>query len=244
MASTTERRVVNVAGLVQGIVLVTFPAASTIFTEKSEYGLSSTQYGNMFLPQVALAIAASLLGAELAHRISTKRVFLLGLTCSTASMALLVASTPVKSVQSVAYPLLLIATAVLGAGFGLTVPVLNTYTSVFKPDRVDRAVLTLNALLGLGTALAPVLAAVFVGLGFWWGLPILSTVLTSGCPQRTCPVPRTASPSSGMGRCDSSWSRTTTLKGSLACARSSIPCWPTSASTRSPTSVVSTFMRG
>jgi fucose permease len=38
-------------------------------------------------------------------------------------------------------------------------------------------VLTLNALLGLGTALAPVLVAIFVGLGFWWGLPILSTVL-------------------------------------------------------------------
>ena len=43
----------------QGIVLVIFPAASTIFTEKSEYGLSSSQYGNMFLPQVALAIVAS-----------------------------------------------------------------------------------------------------------------------------------------------------------------------------------------
>src|SRR5262245_48027906 len=143
MASETERRVVNVAGLVQGIVLVTFPAASTIFTEKSEYGLSSTQYGNMFLPQVALAVAASLLGAELSRRISTKRVYLLGLTCSTVSMALLLASAPVKSDQSVAYPLLLIATAFLGAGFGLTVPVLNTYTSVFNPDRVDRAVLTL-----------------------------------------------------------------------------------------------------
>jgi fucose permease len=34
-------------------------------------------------------------------------------------------------------------------------------------------VLTLNALLGLGTALAPVFVAIFVGLGFWWGLPIL-----------------------------------------------------------------------
>jgi len=55
--------------------------------------------------------------------------------------------------------------------------VLNTYTSVFHPDSVDRSVLVLNALLGLGTALAPVLVAVFVGLGFWWGLPILSTVL-------------------------------------------------------------------
>ena len=148
MASKTERTVINAAGLVQGIVLVTFPAASTIFTEKSQYGLSSSQYGDMFLPQVALAITMSLLGAGLARRISTKRVYLLGLTCSIVSMVLLLASTLVKSNQSAAYPLLLVATAFLGAGFGLTVPMLNTYTSVFNPDRVDRAVLTLNALLG------------------------------------------------------------------------------------------------
>jgi predicted MFS family arabinose efflux permease len=180
MVSKTERAVVNAAGLVQGIVLVTFPAASTIFTEKSEYGLSSSQYGDMFLPQVALAITMSLLGAGLARRISVKRVYLLGLTCSIVSMVLLLASTLVKSNPSAAYPLLLVATAFLGAGFGLTVPVLNTYTSVFNPDSVDRAVLTLNALLGLGTALAPVLVAVFVGLGFWWGLPVTSTVLLVG----------------------------------------------------------------
>jgi predicted MFS family arabinose efflux permease len=122
----------------------------------------------------------SLLGAGLARRISVKRVYLLGLTCSITSMVLLLASTLVKSNPSAAYPLLLVATAFLGAGFGLTVPVLNTYTSVFNPDSVDRAVLTLNALLGLGTALAPVLVAVFVGLGFWWGLPVTSTVLLVG----------------------------------------------------------------
>jgi fucose permease len=180
MASRTERTVINAAGLVQGIVLVTFPAASTIFTDKSEYGLSSTQYGDMFLPQVALAIATSLLGAGLARRISTKRVYLLGLTCDTISMVLLLASTLVKSDRAAAYPLLLVATGFLGAGFGLTVPALNTYTSVFNPDKVDRSVLTLNALLGLGTALAPILVAIFVGLGFWWGLPILSTVLLAG----------------------------------------------------------------
>ena len=111
--------------------------------------------------------------------ISTKRVYLLGLAC-TVAMVLLLASTLVKSHQPVAYPSLLAATAFLGAGFGLAVPVLNTYTSVFHPGRVDRAVLVLNALLGLGTALAPVLVAIFVGLGFWWGLPIVSTVLLVG----------------------------------------------------------------
>ena len=51
MASQAERTAINAAGLVQGIVLVTFPAASTIFTDTSEYGLSSSQYGAMFLPK-------------------------------------------------------------------------------------------------------------------------------------------------------------------------------------------------
>jgi len=177
MASRTESAVVNVAGLVQGIVLVTFPAASTIFTDKSGYGLSSSQYGDMFLPQAVTAIAGSLLGAALARRISTKRVYLLGLACSLVAMGLLLATVPVKTDQPVAYPMLLVATAFLGAGFGLTVPVLNTYASVFHPASVDRSVLVLNALLGLGTVLAPVFVAVFVGLGFWWGLPVLSAAL-------------------------------------------------------------------
>src|SRR5215475_14962755 len=143
MATKAETNAVYAAGLGQGIVLVTFPALSTIFTSKTEYGLSSTQYGAMFLPQVTLAIATSLLGAQLARRITTKRVYLLGLACSTIAMLLLLASTLVKSNQAAAYPMLLIATAFLGAGFGLTVPVLNTYTSVFNPDRVDRSVRTL-----------------------------------------------------------------------------------------------------
>ena len=177
MATRTERSVINIAGLVQGIVLVTFPAASTIFTEKSEYGLSSSRYGEMFLPQVITAIAASLLGAALARRITTKRVYLIGLASSLVSMGLLISSTFVKTDQSAAYPLLLVATAFLGAGFGLTVPVLNTYCADFHPATVDRSVLVLNALLGLGTALAPVFVAAFVGLGFWWGLPVLSAAM-------------------------------------------------------------------
>jgi hypothetical protein len=59
MASRTESAVVNVAGLVQGIVLVTFPAASTIFTERSEYGLSSSQYGTMLVVTFVLVALLS-----------------------------------------------------------------------------------------------------------------------------------------------------------------------------------------
>jgi hypothetical protein len=70
-----------------------------------------------------------------------------------------------------------VATAFLGVGFGLTVPALNILTAAFHPAAVESSVLVLNALLGLGTTLAPVFVAIFVGLGFWWGLPLTSAIL-------------------------------------------------------------------
>ena len=176
MATSAETRVVNAAGVVQGIALVTFPAASTILTDPAEYDLSSSQYGALFLPQVVTAIVAALLGARLGERFGTKQVYLAGLCAGLVSMTLLLASAVVAG-DAGAYPLLLLATATLGAGFGLTVPALNTLTADFHPDAPDRAVLVLNALLGFGTVLAPVFVAIFDGLGAWWGLPLVSATL-------------------------------------------------------------------
>ncbi len=180
MAARSETSTVYAAGLVQGVVLVTFPAASTIFTSPSQYGLSSSEYGTMFLPQVVTAITASLLGGDLAHRFGLKRVYLAGLLANLVSMVLLITSDLCTGTKGLAYGLLLGATASLGVGFGLVVPALNTFTAAFHPDGVDTAVLVLNALLGLGTALAPLFVAIFVGVGAWWGLPILSAVLLVG----------------------------------------------------------------
>jgi fucose permease len=180
MATRGESNVVYAAGLVQGVALVTFPAASSVFLDPSTYGLTSTQYGWMFLPQVVLAIIASLLGANLATRFGAKRLLLAGLVGDLVAMVLLVLSEFLTGDQTIAYAVLLTATGFLGAGFGLAVPALNTFAAVFHEDQADRAVLTLNALLGLGTALAPVFVAVFVGLGFWWGLPVLVAICLGG----------------------------------------------------------------
>jgi fucose permease len=207
VATRAEGRAVNVAGLVQGIVLVTFPAASTIFTSRKFYGLSSAQYGDMFLPQVVLAISAALLGARLAAKITTKRVYLLGLAASLIAMGLLLVSSLVKTDRPVAYTLLLVATAFVGAGFGLTVPALNTYTAAFHPGAVDSAVLVLNALLGLGTVLAPALVAIFVGLGFWWGLPVLSAALLACLLAFSLRLPLRAGPSPAAGSRDAGRAR-------------------------------------
>jgi MFS family permease len=181
-ASRAESLTINAAGLVQGIALVTFPAVSTIFTAQSSYALSSSQYGLMFVPQVITAVTTSLFGAGLlapglAARLGERTLYLAGLLADLASMLLLITSWLVVHNRPLAYALLLAATACLGAGFGLAVPSLNTLTAAFHPGAVDRAVLVLNALLGLGTALAPVFVAVFVGLGFWTGLPVLAAAL-------------------------------------------------------------------
>jgi MFS family permease len=178
MAQRQEIAAVYTAATIQGIVLVTFPAVSAIFTSAAHYGLSTTEYGGMFVPQAMTAILSSLFGAGLTHHIGGKRVFLLGLAADLFSMVLLFLSQFATGNHPLAYAILLAATAFLGVGFGFAVPALNTFTAAFFPKKVDTAVLTLNALLGLGTALAPLFAMIFVGIGLWWGLPILMSGLT------------------------------------------------------------------
>jgi MFS family permease len=134
----------------------------------------------MFVPQAIAAIAAAVLGAQWSLRVGPRRVYLTGLVANIAAMGLLVVSQFAESNQALAYALLLLATASLGVGFGLTVPALNTFTAAFNPDRVDGSILVLNAILGLGTALAPLLVAVFDGIGWWWGLPLITAILLVG----------------------------------------------------------------
>src|SRR5215468_10795559 len=189
MAQRGEIGAVYTAGIVQGLALVTFPAASVIFTAADRYGLSSTEYGAMFLPQALTAIAASLLGARFGGFLGLKGIYLLGLAADVLAMVLLVASQFMTGIHTLAYGVLLTATASLGVGFGLTVPAVNTLAASFFPQKVDSAILVLNALLGLGTALAPALAALFVGLGVWWGLPILVGVGTVGLLVSSLPLP-------------------------------------------------------
>ncbi|HEX6310591.1 MAG TPA: MFS transporter [Acidimicrobiia bacterium] len=205
MRRTNEATLVYAAGVVQGIALVTFPAASAVFTDADEYDLSSSAYGALFVPLAAMAITSSLLGAGLTRRVGTRMLYLVGLGANLASMVLLLAST-LAAGDTVAYPVLLAATACLGIGFGLTVPAINTLTAGLHPAKVDTSVLVLNALLGLGTAAAPVLVAAFVGLGFWWGLPVMSSALlvvllglSVGLPLRSPPLAARRDESPGDG---------------------------------------------
>jgi MFS family permease len=180
---------VYAAGLLQGLALVTFPAASGVFTDPHAHGLSNGEYGVMFAPQTVLAVTAALLGVRLGRRWGEKRVLLVGLGADLASMALLVFSRFVLGRHSAAFASLLGATALMGIGFGLTIPVINALAASLFPRRVDVAVLVLNALLGLGTALAPLFVALFVGFGIWWGLPLTVGALLAALVLWTVSLP-------------------------------------------------------
>lgn len=172
-ANRTEVGLVFFAAIVQGLALVTFPAASAIFTDPHGFGFDSTSYGAMFVPQVVFAILASAMAPKMARSWSLRQVLLVGFAGNFVSMTLLALSALLIAMPSIAFCVLLVATGMLGLGFGSTVMALNTYAETFFPRAADGAVLALNALLGVGTALAPILVAIVVGLGAWWLLPIV-----------------------------------------------------------------------
>jgi len=140
--------------------------------------LSSARYGAMFVPQVTLAIFASSVGPWLARRLGMRGLLSLGLGADLIAMSLLAASALLIG-DSAAFALLCCATGALGFAFGATVMTLNTLVERLAADRPDAAVLTLNALLGVGTALAPALVALFAGLGIWWALPLLTAIFAA-----------------------------------------------------------------
>ena len=190
LASTTESRIVGLTALAQGFILVTFPSASAIITGSRNFGIVGTMYGELVIPELIAAILASLTGFGLARRHATRLAYVLGLSYGLAAMGLLIASSQVERDHSLAYPLLLGASAFIGAGFGMTVPVLLAYARFLHACAEDMSVLALNALIAIGALIAPPVAALFVRMGSWLGLPTVSAVLLVALLLRSNCLPR------------------------------------------------------
>ncbi|MBI4320191.1 MAG: MFS transporter [Chloroflexi bacterium] len=162
---------VYASGLLQGISLILFPAAGPLLTDPQFHGLTSSQFGILFTPQIIAAIVASTAAARFAARFGMKRVLLAGLLADVLAMLLLAASQLVIHSGSPAFVLLLLATGAVGFGFGLTITALNTYAFDLFRDRPDAAVTGLHVLTGIGQVLASIILGLFLGLGSWWGAP-------------------------------------------------------------------------
>jgi fucose permease len=184
-----EIGLVYLAGLAQGLALVTIPAAGNIFRSPEHHNLTSSEYGMLFLPMIVCAIASSSLGGSMARRWGLKRLFVAGILANTASMALLGITSAFAGRHGLAYAVLLGSLAALGTGFGATLTALNTYASAFFPGKSEAALTALHAVLGIGTALAPLFLVVFLKLGMWWGLPAAVGVVFLSFALLSVPLP-------------------------------------------------------
>lgn len=175
IASTRSSKIaiIRSAAIVQGLALVVIPTVSTVLTDPKGLALSSASYGTLFVPQSILAIVCSFAGAAVTRRFGARSTLMLGFTANAVAMGLMTASALPGFDHTAAYVVLLCATSLLGMGFALVTPTLNVQAGTLESGKRDRAVLIVNALLGGSAAAAPVLLIVFVGLGFWWGLPLV-----------------------------------------------------------------------
>lgn len=176
---------VYLAGMLQGLVLVSIPASAAVL--KGVQGLSNAQYGAVFLPQVVMAVLGSILGGSLARTLGLRGLLALALTASGLSQFCLAASAIVPG--GLSFAAVLFSTSLLGLGFGLAGAPLNGYPGRLFPSRQDSALVGLHSFLGLGLALGPLLAAFFIRADAWIGFPMvlgllsfLSVVVTLNVP--------------------------------------------------------------
>lgn len=160
--------VVYAAALLQGLTVVSFPASANVL--KSAYGLDDAGYGSLFLPQMALTIAGSLVGAALARKLGLRALLVAAMTCAVVAELLLVAVhwlSPEHRLTS-----LLAGTGFMGAGFGLGAAPLNGYPPLLFPARRDAALVALHTCIGIGFALGPILVTAWDGARSWPGYGI------------------------------------------------------------------------
>lgn len=156
------------AAFLQGLALVSFPASSSVL--KGALGLSDAQYGSIFLPQVACAIAGALTGGGFARRLGLRAILVAALLATALSQLLLFASLHVA--VDLRYGAVAAGTAALGLGFGLGGAPLNSYPALFFPRRGDTALVMLHTLLGLGLAVGPLLIASLLKVTLWPWFPV------------------------------------------------------------------------
>jgi len=161
------------AGMLQGLTLVSFPASSAVL--KQMHGFTDAQYGAIFLPQVALAVVGALGGGVLATRLGLRALLGGALLINAVSQLLLAGS--MLAPPAAAFAVVLSGTACLGLGFGASGAPLNGLPPLFFPQRRDSALVALHSLLGLGLAVGPLVASPFIMTGRWAGFPLLLAVL-------------------------------------------------------------------
>ncbi len=171
------------SGFLQGIALILYPAAGTIFTSADYHNLSSSEFGLLFTPQIIFVILASVSAPKLAAKYGMKKVLIWGLMANFLSMILFAASSVCIGTSSLPFWVLMLGTGMLGAGFGFTITALNPFAYHLFPGKEASAVTGMHIFLGLGTTAAALILNAFKSAEIWWGsglvvaIPILLMIV-------------------------------------------------------------------
>ncbi|MFO0632938.1 MAG: MFS transporter [Nannocystaceae bacterium] len=195
-----------VAGVLQGLAVVTLPASASLLHE--QLGLDDARYGALFLAQTAAAIAGAL-GAGAIARAARARAPLSALLAFALAMhAVALASLDAATVVA-PMPACLLAAAALGLGFGVGAVPLNALPAAVAPARRAAATVAMHAMVGGGFAIGPAIVGLALAHDRWslaagtLSLVTLATViavLRTRIPAPPAPPPSTRSSSRhGLG---------------------------------------------
>jgi predicted MFS family arabinose efflux permease len=161
------------AAIAQGLTLVSFPASSAVLTQM--HGFSDAQYGAIFLPQVAAAVLGALAGGNLAARIGLAALLRIALAVNALSQLLLLGTADLS--PQLAFIVVMLGTASLGAGFGLSGASLNGLPTQYFPRHAATAIVAMHTCLGLGLAVGPIAANLYIAAGRWNAFPLSLALL-------------------------------------------------------------------
>ncbi len=155
-------------GLLQGITFTLIPGASIFLTSKEGFDLNQTQYGQLFIPMIIMAILFSFFGGGVAKFWGIRRVSIASCMINFLCMAVFALS---ARFISDGFWILLVSLFLLGAGFGANLATLNSYVLEFFPKHASSALTALHATLGIGTAIGPIFFQFAEHFLYWWMAP-------------------------------------------------------------------------
>ena len=180
-----------------GMALVSVPASSVFLL--NTHGLSDSQYGQIFLPQLVFAIAGALLAGPAVRRLSPKTMWSIALACLCFSQIALWCTTQLQSNQALLA--IMVCTGFFGFGFGFGGGPLNGLVATLFSKKADTAITALHLMAGVGLMLGPIYIRYFEAADIWAWAPaglaiaaiiLLATTLTSVKASREKPDPTAA----------------------------------------------------
>ncbi|MBO9693537.1 sugar MFS transporter [Chryseobacterium sp.] len=163
--------VVFLMAFLSGVNFVIFPALGTAFTDASLFALSSSQFGNLFIPQVLCIIAACLGAPVLVNKWGPKTVLVIGVVLMLISTGSLWLLHYFLAEKKLLFSVLMVLVAFTGTGFGLSITTLNPLAASLFEKGNTNAILILQFLVGLSTSTSPLMMNLIGEVRNWMDLP-------------------------------------------------------------------------